>query len=679
MRRKQIFPLIALLLFLAVLWAAGCGKTVVPSRPALQPELMSTERLAGEASQAWMRRDYAKSELYYERLLQRPELDEGSKLVATKRLALSAYYAEHYHQALQSLQDWRARTPEGRMDSEWETCYVDTLQKLDRSDLLEAFFQKLLAAPDAESSLISKTGLALASLYWAQDQHGMSLDTLRRLYAYSADNDEARADLEKRFLQKLEAVPTEQLEKFGHFVTQANVTQFPYTLVSYEQAMRKVRTLEKKELAERWPMLWQAISQAAVRSDLVDRAPLLETLTTLEKELGVPRQGVALLLPLSGRYAPVAWKILKGAGAAQWRISQQGADLMVEVLNTEAPGFEQRLRELPPYFTIVGGPLRREALEPLLDGVQLQGRALFAFMPKLPEGLEEGQGVWKFFTSPSDQVRSLVRLAGGRLGATKFGVLYPREPYGERMAQIFSDEVLASNGTITVSQSYAPSTPTSWGDSIGKMVKTVNATNTTAVFIPDVFSRAKLLIPYFFFFDEGRQLFLGPEIWSQAMAKDRDIDMQYLSLAVSPSAWRPESAGAKKLAEALADDGVGPPDYWSALGYDFIRTAQRIGGLPPRWTPNDINERLAGLNGMEFSLAPFTWNATGGVRQDLYLFQPAASGPSLLDLDRLRYRMRKALENHEWRMETLQKEQKRQQSQGPEEEELPSGSQDSAQ
>jgi hypothetical protein len=671
MRRKHIFPVIILLICLAALWTTGCGKAVVPSKPAGQPEIMSTQRLAGAASQAWTARDYAKSELYYERLLQRPDLDEGSKLIAAKRLALSAYHAEHYHQALLSLEKWREIVPEASLDAEWSACYVETLQKLDRADLLEAFFQKLLASPGANGTQVSKTGLTLASLYWSQDLHGMSLDTLRRLYVYLGD-DSARAELEKRFLQKLEAAPTEQLERFGRFVTQTNVTGFPYALVSYEQAMRKVRTLDKKKLAEQWPMLWQAIFQTAVGSDLVDRAPLLETLTKLEKELGVPRQGVALLLPLSGRYAPVAWKILRGVGAAQWRISQQGAHLVVEVINTESPGFEKRLRELPPYFTIVGGPLQRDALEPLLDGVQLQNRALFAFMPKLPEGLEEGQGVWRFFTSPSDQVRTLVRLASERLNMTKFGVLYPRDPYGERMTQIFSDEVLANNGTITVAQSYSPSTPTSWSNSIGTMVKTVNATNTTAVFIPDDFSQVKLLLPYFSYFDEGRQLVLGPEMWSQALSKEQDLDMQHLSLAVCPGAWRPESDGAKKLAAALADDGIGPPDYWSALGYDFIRTAQRIGALPPHWTSGVMNERLGGLAGMEYSLAPFTWNATGYARQDLYLLQPTASGATLLNLDLLRYRMKKALEDHEWRMETLQKEQEKQQSQGPEEEELPS-------
>ncbi len=295
----------------------------------------------------------------------------------------------------------------------------------------------------------------------------------------------------------------------------------------------------------------------------------------------------------------------------------------------------------------------------LLDGGRLQGRALFAFMPKLPDGVDEGQGVWRFFTSPQDQMRSLLELTKGGLNATRYAVLHPQDPYGERMAQIFSEQVRAVNGSITVTQSYDPGAPTSWGDRIETLVAEINATETRAVFMPDAFSRAKLLFPYFFFFNEGRQLFLGPEMWSQALGQEQDLNMQYLSLAVCPGAWWEESPGARKLATVLAEDGVGPPDYWSALGYDFVRTAHRIGTLPPNWSFDDVNQRLTSLENLAPSLAPFAWNASGAARQDLYLFQPSRSGKVLLNMERLQYRMDKALEAHEWRVETIEKEQEK--------------------
>jgi hypothetical protein len=654
--RRFLF-LFVFLLCLAGILGAGCEKKPVAPAAPPKPERMSTDRLAGAALQAWMSRDYAKSELYYQRLLQRKDLDPGLKLTATKRLALSAFHAGHYHQALDSLESWRSQAE--RLDPEWGRCYVDTLLRLDKAGKLADYFQDMLAEPVAGVDQRFRAGMGLASLYWERDRHGLALQALQQLYdSLQAKKDRLR--LERRLLTRLEAAPAEQLERFASFVTPENMLQFPYALAAFDHARRRVRTLQQPELDEQWPQLWRTLSRIASNAHLVELSPLQKELVQLEKRLGVPRHGVAMLLPLSGRYAPVAWNILKGAGAAQWRLTQRGADMEVKVLNTEAPGFEERLRELPPYFTAVGGPLRREALDLLLDGVRLQDRALFAFLPKLPEGVEEGQGVWRFFTSPRDQVRSLLDLTAGELDADKYCILHPDERYGERMSQIFAQEVRARNGTITASQEYKPGVPTSWGGSVEKLAARANATNTTAVFIPDAFSRAKLLFPYFFFFNEGRLLFLGPEMWSQALSKDLDLDMQYLSLAVCPGSWWAESRGARKLATVLAEDGVGPPDYWSALGYDFVRMASRLGALPPHWDPSDVNQRLSAIEGMTYSLAPFSWNATGHARQDLYLFQPSRSGKVRLDMGRLRYRIDKALEAHEWRMETLKKEKEKQ-------------------
>ena len=92
--------IIVALVVLVLAGAFGCAKKSIdqePKTPSL--ELLSTAQLADEANNAFMSKDYAKSELYYSRLQQRSDISEDTRKLALGRLASSALAVGHYHQA----------------------------------------------------------------------------------------------------------------------------------------------------------------------------------------------------------------------------------------------------------------------------------------------------------------------------------------------------------------------------------------------------------------------------------------------------------------------------------------------------------------------------------------------------------------------------------------------------
>lgn len=155
-------------------------------------------------------------------------------------------------------------------------------------------------------------------------------------------------------------------------------------------------------------------------------------------------------------------------------------------------------------------------------------------------------------------------------------------------------------------------------------------------------------------------VFLGTELWSVALDNAKDIDDSYFQLAVCPGAWWAQAPAAQALQAALAGRSSEDADFWVALGHDFINFAAAL-NLPRDWTPAQVNQRLQGLRGLEFSMAPITWDAEGRARQNLYLFSPRKEGKILADPAELRADAAKAKNRRERRLfhsRQLQKDKK---------------------
>lgn len=628
-RKQHEIPRIAALLLLATLLfgaATGCQSGMQIGRRSLESTAtLPTPQLMQEADNAFAGGRWSQSEFYYQRLAERQDLEPKQRPEVFRRLADSALRAEHPMQARFALEQWAAISPDVTSGWQYNALMLDAYRALGQEGELASLRGQLLHDESLSWALRHRAGVRLALGYAAEGNEAEALRTLEEFYA-QAPSSEARGEMEATLFQGLQDL--ESVDPLAKAVVPARRMAFPGALVLFEQARRSARGSEKE-----WDRSWKTMRGILSSADLADKVTPGDMLQALERANGQPRTGVVLLLPVTGRYQEVGRKIVRGAGAAQWMLANNGVEIDIKVINTDAPDWLARLRNLPPQYAVVGGPLRVSSFKELEESGELSRRAVFGFLPSLGEA-REGTQAWRFFTSREDEVRTLVRLTSQRLGITNFGVLHPEEPFGTEMASLFRRQVLLAGGNVTSQKSYQPKDSPSWGRRISELLNVPTSFNKEAplphasfgaVFLPDGWSQAQLLVPNFFFYDATDMVFLGPNLWSSALDRVNDVEEAYFRLAVFPSAWNPMAPGAEKLQALMDSEGLGQSDFWVALGYDWLRMTSGLGALPTGWTPAEVNARLQNLK-MEFSLAPMTWDADGVTYQDMYLFTPGPDG-----------------------------------------------------
>lgn len=656
---SHIAKILACLALTAML-AWGCAPK---SQPVKSADMLSTPNLLVEADAAWQAKRWEAAELYYAAALERQDLVRSEMETIYSRLAESASANGHYHQARIALERWANEDAKALERADWERLYLDAMGGLGKTERLRNHLQWVLDSATVPWETKREVALWYGEYFRSQDDPAQSLDVLGKFYAQAPD-DRDRALLESDYQQRLLNLDDGEIDALAKGVTPADQWRFPYALVAFERGVRMAVD------ADAWVVSWRTLRDLAASGELVDRVPLETRLAELEARYGLPSIGLALVLPVTGPYAKVGVKILRGAGLAQWRLAQEGVEVDLRVINSEAPGWETRLAELPGHFTVVGGPLRVDAFKRLYEPDSpaadvLKRRAVFAFLSSLGD-LSEGKDAWRFFTSHNDEVRSLVSLAVDKLGITDLAVFYPEEKFGRTMAQTFHGEAASLGGRIKGMQSYPPQDLKQWSRRVGKLLNVpANFSDNKdvplplpdfgAVFLPDGWRQAQTLLPNFFFYEGDQLVFLGPGLWSRALDDARNVDEHYYRLAVCPGAWWDGSEGGKALQSALTEEGLGQADFWVALGYDFLRFAGKFGALPASWDSDLVNERIRKVQDMDFSMAPMTWDDHGMASQDLYLFTPASNGKRIVDTERISARIAQAKARRERRMENYEK------------------------
>jgi hypothetical protein len=665
--RSGRYPALALLIFLSALGllAASCSSRA-PKGPAQPSVQMTPDALAGSAGEALAKKDYARAEMAYSKALEQPGLSPDLRLSALRGASIAASKSGHHHLALTYLRQWSQADPKAGETWEWQDLYVDSLVGTREDAAARTYLTKILSRPEVPAETRALAGFRLAGLYWDKKDPASSMKALAETYA-GIPGAEDRKPMERRLREELGGLSDPELARLAGVVTAENQFQYPYAIAAFLKAERQARAGDSG-----WAQAWPVMRRILSRAELTDKAPLSQSLEALEKNRGVPEQGIVLALPLSGRFAPVGWKVLRGAGAAQWRMARAGSRLEVKVVNTDAPGWLAELAQVPPHFRVMGGPLQLESVREFIDSGAGRERVAFAFTPSLGEG-EEGAKAWRFFASPVDQVRALVDFCVNHLGITGFATLYPDERFGSRMAQVFREEAGKRGGHVYREEHYPPQDHPKWGAAVARLLgvspgKGAVAPNNPfkAVFLPDSLPQAEILVPYFFHYEESRMALLGPEMWNQAGPKAMEGEERYFELAVFPGAWWAESTGGRELSRVLSEDGMGAPDFWVALGYDFVRFASALGSFPAGWTPDMVNTRLAGGPRVDYALAPMVWDKAGQASEQLFLFTPEQGGPAPADPAQFQERMAKVEQRRAYRVKILrdQWEAKQKKSQG---------------
>lgn len=366
---------------------------------------------------------------------------------------------------------------------------------------------------------------------------------------------------------------------------------------------------------------------------------------------------IALLLPLGGPFREFGGRVQRGAMAAKAALAASGKTVDVVVIDVTQPGWLDAVRALPPNVTLVGGPVHPLSLKELQSAGLLSTRVFVSFMSTLGDSVREGVDAWRFFPSHEDEVDALLRLSLTNYGINQYAILRPGERYAQTMADTFAQDVSRLGGQVTATGVYAPQDPATWEATVQEMIKTgTGRPGFGAVFIPDSWDRVDKVLPYFFRNKVEDLLILGPQLWTeslfQAAAAKAQINIQNYRLAVCPGAWWPENQGraTQDLLAAMRSQGDTHVELWEAIGYDFVRLADRLGPLPPGDAPQDVSARLAqAASGMDYSMAPLSYSPDGIAHVAMYLFRPSVAGPVLLDPEGFRQRLnairQKALEN----------------------------------
>ncbi|BDQ35234.1 hypothetical protein JCM14722_27760 [Pseudodesulfovibrio portus] len=645
-----------LILACVLLVAWGCMPKKIEIKSV---DMLSTPNLLVEADAAWQARQFEVSELYYAEALARGDLVKSELPLVYARLAESAFRNGHPQQARIALESWANIDSKALESPDWERTYLDTMAALDKTERLQNHLRWVLGS-DLPWDARQEVALWFSRYFLDKADFERSLDVLDGFYKQAPEDVTARSGFEHEFLQWLNGLDDGQVADLAKGVTLVNQWRFPYALTAFEHG---VRTADDPD---GWGATWRTLRNLAANAELADMVPLTNRLAELEARYGLPSVGLALALPITGPYAKVGVKILRGAGLAQWRLAQDGVEVDLRVINTEIPGWEARLAALPGHYSVVGGPLRVDAFKKLYEAGSpgadvLKERAVFTFLASLGD-LTEGRDAWRFFTSRVDEVRSLVNLAVNELGITDLAVFYPEEKFGRTMAQIFYNQAAPLGGRIRGMQSYPPHEFKQWSKRIGKLLKVpddfqdnkeapLERPDFGAVFIPDGWQQAQTLLPNFFFYEGDSLVFLGPGLWSRALDSAKGIDEHYYRLAVCPGAWWKDSDGGRTLQNVLTEEGLGQADFWVALGYDFIRFAGKFGTLPSGWDADDVNRRIRSAQQIDFSMAPMTWDETGVASQNLFLFSPVRNGKQLVDADKVADRIIRAESRRDRRIE----------------------------
>lgn len=651
---------LAAVLLALTLAVSGCmgsmglfGKENPPTTPA---ELSA---LQAKAQDAWNAGRYERSAELYGLILAGQGVGRESKLQATERLARSFYKLGRYAEALDALNNWAALDPKLKEAWEWNSLYVRSLTGVGRQRQAEDHLAKLVNSRSAAFELTGPASLELASHYASRGLSSQAVQILRQQHA-KAPNRQARARYEADTARMLASLDTQAMGSLMKTVTPAARTVFPQCLIGFEGARRAAASdsAARSQLAD----LAQELERS---SNLADRqlpgrilAQGLEAATSpsaqaaLSPEAPVegvkPGQvGVALLLPQTGQLRALAAKVLAGAKAAQEQATAAGTPVDLRIINTDDPAFVEQLAALPREVMLVGGPMHASYFKSLPASGELSRRVFLTFLPETPEA-EEGKQVWRFFWSFQDEVHAVLNPALDA-GVKRFGVLYPEDRMGKRLADFFSAAVTARGGQVSILQPYPAHEPGKWNDLMRGLLKAQPKgtdgksysiqPDFQALFIPDSLQSADQMISYLHFYQADTMLVLGPQAWSEGLTrpgKRTAFNPVHYRFAFCSGAWWPENPAkpVAALRAALAKDKQGEPDFWSALGYDFVRLAAQVGTVPadPTPSPADATRLLnKAASQMEWSMAPVSWNDAGQAKMSLFFFRPSVDGLSPVD------------------------------------------------
>lgn len=656
--------------FSGLLLVLACGFSIISCAPlkklppgkkgiSRKAEKFSISRLKKEAREAWQEEDYFRAQKFYQKLLDRKLFSPKERSKFLSRVSYSAIKNNNFSLAKNYLKKWENIKPEIRNTWRWHKT-LGLFKKLKQGEqVYRNYLRDLVLFAEVPWS-VKFQGLKALSRHYLQKGNYKSLWRVQRKAYLQAPKKKAKLEMERQLIDFL-AGQKLNWQRIRETIPQGKMLQYPYAFLTW---FSKLRRLEKDRLD--WATARKQLGLILNNSEICSKSYLKSRLKDLQEKYKIPSLQIALLLPLDGAYEELGWKILKGVDVANWQYTCTEMDIQLAVINTSNSNWKEELSDLPAEYKFIGGPLRKGIWRKIHQDKLYRERVFFTFLSDLTPGTE-GKSGYRFFPGLRDQVRPLVGFLKKQLDVEKFAILYPRSSYGRKRARIFREEIADFDASLAGLAGYPPQKQSGLRKVVADLLKIPKGYNIEdlaqkksqksksrpkpdfrAVFLPDNFTQARLLIPEFFYFGEDRLVFLGPTLWSQELKHIDKIAYRYFRLAIMSGGWNPcrSNSAVKSLREALKKTAQGRADFWVSLGYDFLRFIHLIKLRYSDWPPANLNQKLSAIDDFTWSMAPIQWNAQGEAKQNLFLLKPQNAKAVPVKKDRFKYLFKKAWEKH---------------------------------
>lgn len=596
-----------------------------------------------DANVAYTQQDYTRALALYTKAVQDPAVSklykqESYVRMADIKIALGEYKSGLYD-AISAVKLNNALVNNTAWHKVWHEGIVNV-----RNDVALKASEQLLLSVAVPQSINPKVLLGIACIFWKNGyiERGLSVINIAQ---YSKKNKTLQQQMETQLNTELATLPMSVQNILYTLITPSNRVTYPYNVFAYRYSL----ILEQEGDVE---------AAILLRKTLAEEKALRNTdFLKLQELEDVKEVQVVFLLPLSEPYKKYTWQIVNGANVAQEQLKKAGKVVKVYYVNTLSADWQSQLNKFPK-GTIVAGPLRGTVFSTLQQSNLLEKYVFFTFMSKLPEGVE-GSKAWRFYLSQEDQVNTMIQFARS-LGIARYGVFYPSDEYGKTMAALFRD-VAQKNGVSVDSMNMYSGNAMLWTERVAELLQVrdvhgakVPNVSFSATFLPDTFLNATIVVPAFFYNGEQRQVFLGTSLWEERKATENYIPSNF-TLAVYPSAWNPESKKEEAgiLQKGLQGKTPSEPTRWSALGYDFVRFAEKLYIARATKNVQHMNRYLAKNPLFSWSLAPIVWDGNGIAAQRLFVLTPSGDSGKLVNRAVFAEQIRRAYRMHNARIESI--------------------------
>lgn len=351
---------------------------------------------------------------------------------------------------------------------------------------------------------------------------------------------------------------------------------------------------------------------------------------------------VAIVTP--AKQNPSVTVLVAGARIAAQELSD-GASVHLTEVRAEG-AWLKTLGDLPK-DAIIGAVVTDAMYKQMKDAGVMARHPVFVFKAELPAG-DEGSTAWRFFPSLEDQIDAVVKLCVDQMGIRDVASFSGTDRFSAQATGLFEQKLAAKNVILT--RIAAEGDPSSWPLLVKPVVNPQTDEMTgaltpqtpfQALFVPESWRRLSDVHTAFASNGEDRLLILGNMLWDGYNLRGTQNAQDY-ALVTYPTAYL-KSRAPKSLASSHAGS------FWGALGYDFVRFAQRmvVNGRPESRVISQAARQAALMN---FVLAPISYDNAGKASQKLFMVQPGVSGATLATVDSLQAARQAAIERTQSRV-----------------------------